>query len=177
MPRHLPETISKINTRLKTIKQIETALAKFETIAIICILSLMILFSFGQVILRNVFHMGVLWADLFLRQSVLWVGFLGASLAVREGRHISIAILPIIAPKSWKTIFGRVVSLSAAIISAFLTVAAWDFVKSEMASGSTLFLDIPTWIFQTILPYSLGAITVRFLLQTLDPIQQENPHP
>lgn len=161
---------------MKTIKQIETTLARFETMAIIIILSLMIAFSFGQVILRNVLHMGVLWADLFLRQAVLWVGFLGASLAVREGRHISISILPLVAPKSWIRIFGRVVTLSAGIISAFLTVAAWDFVKTEMESKSTLFLDIPTWIFQTILPYSLGIISVRFLLQTLDPIQQENPH-
>lgn len=142
-----------------------------EGAAIIVILSMMIVFSFGQVILRNVFHEGVLWADLFLRQAVLWVGFLGASLAAREGHHISISILPTIVPKPWKRVLGAVINLCAGVISAILAVAAWGFVQTEMEARSTLFLDIPTWTFQTVLPYSLGIITIRFLLQALDPME------
>ena len=38
------------------IRQIETALARIETFLIVLLLSLMILFSFGQVILRNFFN-------------------------------------------------------------------------------------------------------------------------
>lgn len=154
---------------MKIIRKIETVLAKCEALAITFILTLMILFSFGQVILRNVFHEGILWADLFLRQAVLWVGFLGASLATREGRHISISILPTLIPESWKKGFGVAVSLSAGIISAVLTVASWEFVKNEMDAKTILFLNIPTWTFQTVLPYSLVIITLRFLLQALDP--------
>lgn len=142
-----------------------------EGAAIIVILSMMIVFSFGQVILRNVFHEGVLWADLFLRQAVLWVGFLGASLAAREGHHISISILPTLVPKPWKRVLGAVINLCAGVISAILAVAAWGFVQTEMEARSTLFLGIPTWTFQTVLPYSLGIITIRFLLQALDPME------
>ena len=152
---------------MKTINQIEAVLAKIETAAIIIILSMMLVFSFGQVILRNILHEGILWADLFLRQAVLWVGFLGASLATREGRHISIAILPAVLPEPMKRILGLVINLSAGSISSILAVAAWDFVKTEMESHSTLFLGIPTWTFQTILPYSLTIIAFRFLLQAL----------
>ena len=153
---------------MKTIKQVEAVLAKIETAAIIIILSMMIVLSFSQVILRNILHEGILWADLFLRQAVLWVGFLGASLATREERHISISILPTLASKPVKRVLRLVIGLSAAIISATLAVAAWGFVKTEREAHSTIFLYIPTWTFQTILPYSFAVITIRFLLHSLE---------
>ncbi|MBI4382461.1 MAG: TRAP transporter small permease [Nitrospinae bacterium] len=153
---------------MRSIKSIDNALAKIEAASIVALLSLMIAFSFGQAILRNLFHEGILWADILLRQLVLWVGFLGASLAVREGRHISISILPNILPKSWKRRLAVLVDLAAGIISAVMAWAAWNFVRHESESGSVLFLDIPVWTFQAVLPYSFCVIAVRYLLLALE---------
>ncbi|GJL78357.1 MAG: hypothetical protein NPINA01_13460 [Nitrospinaceae bacterium] len=151
---------------MRLIRQIETILAKIETLSVTLLLSLMILFSFSQVILRNFFNDGILWADIFIRQLVLWVGFLGASLAVRESKHISIDFLPNILPKSWGKWIQCIVDLTAGIVSAFLAWAAWRFVQFEMEGEATLFLDIPVWVFQTILPYSFVVISARFLLKS-----------
>ncbi len=46
-----------------------------------------------QIVLRNGFDGGFLWADAFLRVLVLWIGLAGAMAASREHRHISIDIL------------------------------------------------------------------------------------
>jgi len=151
---------------VRLIRQIESILGKFETFSVILLLSLMILFSFTQVLLRNFFNEGVLWADIFIRQLVLWVGFLGASLAVRENKHIAIDFLPNILPASWGRFSQFIVNLTAGGVSAFLAWAAWRFVQFEMEGQATLFLDIPTWVFQIILPYSFAIISARFLLKT-----------
>ena len=49
--------------------------------------------AFLQIFLRNVFTTGLAWGDLVLRNLVLWIGFIGATLATREGKHINIDIL------------------------------------------------------------------------------------
>lgn len=155
---------------MRLIGQIESILGKIEALAVTVLLSLMIFLSFTQVLLRNFLNDGILWADIFVRQLVLWVGFLGASLAARESKHISIDFLPNILPKSWGSIIRFIVNLTAGIVSGFLALAAWRFVQFEMEGQATLFLDVPVWIFQIILPYSFGIICARFLLKTVQVI-------
>lgn len=158
---------TKTNTAVEIIKKIDGYLAKGEEVLIVLILSLMIVLSFGQVILRNVFHQGIFWADIFLRQMVLWVGFLGASLAARDGRHISIDFLPHYLSPFWRAVSKVIVQAIAGVASGFLAWAAWKFVRFEKEAGTVLFLDYPVWLFQTVLPFSFGVIAIRFVLQAI----------
>ncbi|MCH7499709.1 MAG: TRAP transporter small permease [Nitrospinae bacterium] len=153
---------------MRILKQFDEWLAKTESGLLIFLLFLMVFMAFGQVILRNFFNTGILWTDIFLRQLVLWVGFLGASLAVRERRHISIDVLPQFMPARYKPFLQIGVDFAAGLISLFLTVAAWRFVQFEMESPTVLFLGLPAWIFQTILPFSFAVIALRFFLGVLD---------
>jgi C4-dicarboxylate transporter DctQ subunit len=153
---------------MRLIRQIENILGKIEALAVTILLSLMILIAFSQVILRNVFNEGILWGDIFIRQLVLWVGFLGASLAVRESKHISIDFLPHFLPETWGKLFQFIVNFTAGIVSGFLAVASIRFVQFEMEGSATLFFDIPVWIFQIILPYSFCVISARYFIKTLD---------
>jgi TRAP-type C4-dicarboxylate transport system permease small subunit len=155
--------------------QFEQLLASVEKFAICLILGMMIFFSFGQVILRNFFDGGILSADILLRQGVLWVGFLGASLAVREGRHISIDFLPHFLSRSWSGVIHLFVHLVTAGVSGVLAWAAWKFVRLEQEFGSSLVFDVPTWVFQTVLPYSFIVISARFLLFSLSPGNSDEP--
>lgn len=141
---------------------------------IVLILSLMILLSFGQMLLRNFFDMGIIWGDTLLRQWVLWVGFLGASLAVNHDKHISIDIFSSMSSLFWKRIIKAFTHFSAGIISGFLTWAAWSFMQFEKDSESVLFLDIPVWIFQTVLPYSFMVIAIRFIISGYEAAFIEN---
>ncbi|MEE9258911.1 MAG: TRAP transporter small permease [Nitrospinaceae bacterium] len=149
------------------VRQIDNLLAKTEGFCITFILSMMIALSFGQVILRNLFNGGILWGDTLLRQLVLWVGFLGASIAAREKRHISIDFLPQFLPEPWRNPIRVFINLVTALITGVLAWTAWVFVRFEQEGGSILFLDIPVWIFQIILPYSFLVISLRFLLNAL----------
>ena len=164
---------------MRAIKQLDEWLAKTESGFLVFLLFLMVFLAFGQVLLRNLFSSGLLWTDLFLRQLVLWVGFLGASLAVRERRHISIDVLPQFIPATYRPFVQILVNLCTGLISVFLTVAAWKFVRLEMEFPTILFrleieffivffLDLPAWIFQTILPFSLAVISLRYFLHVFN---------
>jgi TRAP-type C4-dicarboxylate transport system permease small subunit len=153
---------------MRVLKQLDEWLAKAESGFLVFLLFLMVFLAFGQVILRNLLDGGLLWADLFLRQMVLWVGFLGASLAVRERRHISIDVLPQFIPTPYRPFVQVLVNFSAGLISVFLTVAAWKFLRLEMEFPTILFLDLPAWIFQTILPISFAVISLRYFLHVFD---------
>ena len=142
----------------------DRTLEKFECRLIICLLSLMITLSFGQMLSRNLFHQALVWGDILLRQLVLWTGFLGASLAIRQNKHISIDAFSSFIPANSKKKVFTLTRIATAIISGFLAWAAWSFVQFEKESESILFLDLPVWIFQIILPYSFITITFRFLL-------------
>jgi len=149
------------------IKNFDEFLAKLEGTFIALLLSIMIILSFGQVILRNFFQEGILWGDIFLRQLVLWVGFLGAALAAREGRHITIDFLPNLLPQTWRRFIHVLVNLCTSLITGLLAWAASKFIQFEREAESVLMLDLPVWIFQIILPYSFWVISVRFLLKSL----------
>lgn len=157
---------------MRAIKQLDEWLAKAESGFLVFLLFLMVFLAFGQVVLRNLLHSGLLWTDIFLRQLVLWVGFLGASLAVRERRHISIDVLPQFLPASYKPWIQVLVDLSTGLISVFLTLASWKFVRLEMEYPTILFLDLPAWIFQTILPISFAVISLRYFLHVMDDLIQ-----
>ncbi|MDH5763698.1 MAG: TRAP transporter small permease [Nitrospinota bacterium] len=143
-------------------------LAKAESGLLVILIFLMVFFSFGQALLRNFLNTGFLWTDIFLRQLVLWVGFLGASLAVRNRRHISIDVLTHFIPSRFKPILNILIGFLSGLITVFLSYAAWKFVEFEMESPTTLFFDIPAWIFQTILPFSFAVISLRYFLRVYD---------
>jgi len=155
---------------MKIINSINNILAKIESFFLIIILLTMILLAFLQVILRNFFSTSILWGDTFLRHLVLWIAFIGASLATKENRHINIDALSRLLPKTMKKITAIVINFFAATVCFFLMRAAITFIQSEKQAGSTLFAGIPTWIFQIIMAIGFGLMMFRFLIHSLENI-------
>jgi len=135
---------------------------RVEKFLVTAMLSTMILLAFSQIILRNVFSTGFSWGDPLVRYLVLWVGFIGASLASKEGKHITIEVF-----SSWFSGHGsrylKAISLLVSVfICGLLTFAGWTFVQNEAQMGGTTFLEIPVWIPQVIIPLTFALMTLRF---------------
>ena len=121
-----------------------------------------------QVIERNVLASGIFWADELLQHMVLWLGFLGASLATREHRHLSIDVLSHFLPTRWQLGLGLLVNTAALVLCTLLVQAAWGLVRSEYTAGTVLTFGVPAWLAQSILPLGFGAITLRFALRLVE---------
>jgi C4-dicarboxylate transporter, DctQ subunit len=147
---------------MKLIRSIDTAIGKVVSTILISLLAVMLLMGFTQVVLRNFFSTGILWADVLLRHVVLWVAFLGAIVATGERRHITIDALTKVLSERGRKIAGIVTGIASVIVSYYLTNASYRFLIDEMEFGGTLILDIPIWIFQLIIPLGFGLMMLRF---------------
>jgi TRAP-type C4-dicarboxylate transport system permease small subunit len=140
----------------------DETLGQVEKFTVAAMLSAMILLAFLQIVLRNAFSTGVSWADPLVRYLVLWVGFIGASLAGKEGKHITIEVFSRWFAGKGRRYFRAISNLISTLICGLLTFAGWTFVQNEAQMGSTSFLEIPVWILQVIIPVSFALMTLRF---------------
>ncbi len=143
----------------------DEAIAKVEQILIVTFLSFMILVAFLQIVLRNFFFTGLDWGDSFLRNLVLWIGFIGATLATKEGKHINIDIVARWLPSLGRNIVMRITHLFSFSVCCLLTYAALKFIRNEVQMGNRTLLNIPIWIPEMILPLTFGLMTFRFGLR------------
>lgn len=144
----------------------DEAIAKVEQTLIVTFLSVMIFVAFLQIVLRNVFYTGLDWGDSFLRNLVLWIGFIGATLATKEGKHINIDIVSRWLPTLGRNIVMLITHLFSFSVCCLLTYAALKFIKNEVQMGSRTLLSIPAWIPEMILPITFGLMTFRFGLRS-----------
>jgi TRAP-type C4-dicarboxylate transport system permease small subunit len=148
-------------------ERMDEIIDRTEQRLLVILLSLMILIAFFQIVLRNLFDTGLAWGDPLVRNLVLWVSFIGAALATKEGKHISIDVVSRWMPPRGKILLQAITDLFSAFICALLTFAALKFIKNEAQMGGVTFLGIPLWIPEIILPITFGLMALRFSLHSL----------
>lgn len=147
-------------------------LAKIEAFLLSLCLGLMVFMVLFQIILRNFFSSGIVGGDTIVRHMLLWVGFLGAGLATRGGVHIRIDIASkVLNPKGIK-IAQVLTDIFSVIICSLLVYASYGFVKIAYESSDTLlFMDIPIWMMESIIPIGFLVMTLRFASKGIENIQ------
>lgn len=138
-----------------------------ETWLIVLILGGLILLGAGQIVLRNVFSMGLSWGDGLSRLAVLWLGLLGAMAASRDGRHITLGALTRWLPERPRRFAGVAADLAAGAVSAALAWHAWAFVQDSREFGDVLLNDVPAWWLQAIMPVAFGMMAVLFCVHAV----------
>jgi len=163
---------------MNILKHINRGLCRLEGWLIVLFLWVMVLTSFLQIILRTLYtHAHIQWANYILGQVdwaepcarllVLWLTFLGASLVTGENKHIKIDLMSTLLPQKWLPFLELVLSLACVCICALMFKASLDYVRVEMSFGGHLFLKIPTWVGQLIIPAGFLLILFRFFLRGL----------
>lgn len=149
-----------------SLKRIISFLNRLEEILLGSFMIFMVLLGFIQILFRNVLSVGLYWIDPLLRHSVLWVALLGASVATREDRHISIDLLSEKLGNKSRAYLQVGLNLFAAVICLILVRPAIRFVQEEYAVGKILAFNIPNWASQTVMPLMLTVLGLRFLGKT-----------
>ena len=166
---------------MKFLRLVNSFLKRIETWLVVIFLSLMVFFTFLNVILRAFYtHLHFQWAnDLlgqmdwtepFVRLLVLWITFLGASLLTEDNKHIKIDLMPALLPPQWLAVRELLLSMVCVFISVLLLKSSVDYLRLEMDFGGYIFLRLPTWIGQMILPVGFSLILFRFFLRGIEQI-------
>lgn len=159
---------------MKLLRKLHSLLLQAESLILVLFLISLIAIAVVQIIMRNVFDGGLLWADAYTRVSVLWIAMLGAMIASRHQNHIAIDIAIRHLPEAWKRVIERI---SNALTSLICFVLAWfssDFVIQEAAYADIAFGDIPTWWCEAILPLAFTVIALRYCIAVFLPQNQSS---
>lgn len=144
---------------------------KLESWLVSILLISMVFLAFLQVVMRNVFHSGITWADVVVRLLVLWVGFLGASLAGHLGQHLTVEVLTKFLSGKIRYLTSVVVKLFAMGVCLLLLKASLRFLSDERMSGELFFNLFPSWWTLTILPITFTLIPFHFFCGLVEDAQ------
>lgn len=148
-------------TRL--IQRLDDTLARIEKCVIVLCFALLVAAVLFGILSRNLFHLPSHRLFESAPSLVLWMALLGASLALKQRRHIRLELVLRYCSQTVRTWSGRVVNLFGAAVMVGLLITAVEFVHNEMAMfGGWGWLAI-------IFPIFFGSTAFRYLVALLAP--------
>jgi TRAP-type C4-dicarboxylate transport system permease small subunit len=147
---------------------LDERISRLEQILIVALLTAMILIAFSQIVLRNFFDTGIAWGDALVRYLVVWVGFIGAAIAAKEDKHITIDVLARWITGAGESTILAISHFSSAAICGLLTWAGIKFIWFEAEMGGTAFFNLPVWVPELIIPITFGLMTLRYTLRLIN---------
>jgi tripartite ATP-independent transporter DctM subunit len=116
-----------------------------------------------ELALRAFFNTGIPGSSNYVQNLTLWVGFLGAIVASRERRHLSLSNGLMIFPSHLNGIATVLVATVSTAVASGLFWASLQFVRAEMESPASIAGWLPIWVVESILPAAFAIIVLRFV--------------
>lgn len=126
------------------------------------VLALMSALPIAEIAGREFFGRGVPGSIAMVQHLTLWITFLGAALAARSGRLLTMAT-PALLPERVRPWAHIVTSGLAAGIVLSLLVASFDIIRVDRESGGTVAWGIPVWAAVAIMPAGFVLIAARLV--------------
>jgi TRAP-type C4-dicarboxylate transport system permease small subunit len=157
------ETCPECGGAISTPSRMFRAIAWVEDAAISFMLLSMILLVLVQIGLRNFYSSGISGGAEIVRHLLLWVAFIGAAIAAREGKHIKIDIAQRILPWGPKNFVELLTGLFTTIICGLLLYASIQFIRADYGLHTTIpFFNMPVWVLELVIPLGYCAVTLRY---------------
>lgn len=147
--------------------------ARLENAVIVVALTAMVLLPIWESITRlikNVFgtteftsRLSLAASTMLVQHGTLVVALIGAAIAAREMRLLSLATSTIL-PRGWPRATGQIIGAAVGgAVGFFLCIGSVEWVKSEKPFGAEFAFGIPLWIVQLLLPIGFALITLGVL--------------
>lgn len=150
------------DTPPSTLNRIHSALVQVENWMLVGILCSMLLIAVLQIVLRNFFGFGIIWAETLVRVMVLWTALIGAMVATRQAKHINIDIITRYLSHNAKSLSNALVNLFTAAVCLIVMYYSLIFVLLEREDGSLAFANVPNWMCEAIIPIAFLIMGARY---------------
>src|SRR5256885_8275217 len=121
----------------------------------------MALVPVAEILLRALLRVGISGAASFTQHFALVAGMLGAAVAAREQRLLSLSTLDSLLVGRGALLARFFTRTVAVIVGALLCLASVELVLAERAGGNVIAYGIPVWLGQAALPLGFALITLR----------------
>jgi C4-dicarboxylate transporter DctQ subunit len=150
------------------LERLTRAVAWFEDVAVGVILLAATYVLFQGVVLRYVFNYAFSWTEEVVRYSIVWLVFLGGSIAARRGAHISMDIAVVYLPPRAKLFMTGVAtaiacgfSLVMTYYGVLLTRSIWGY--GQVSPAAMIPMAIPF----AAIPVGCALMSIRFFVAAL----------
>ena len=152
---------------ISALKRLDRVGRALEDIVLVVMLTSMIVLAFGQIVLREIFETGIIWADELVKLMVLWLAMVGSVAASRDDRHIRIDALSHVLPGRLVSITRLIVDLFAAAVCGVIAWQAWRYLQLEIEFEDVVLVDTPAWLAHVVIPGAFLLICYRFIILAL----------
>ena len=135
------------------------------------ILLVIVLLPLLEIAGRALFGQGINGSINYVRHATLWFGYLGAVMAARKSRHISLGIASFLGGRS-KTLADVLAQTLAVVTCLVLARAAFQMAVAESSSEVLLGGLIPLWLAQSVMPVSFVLLASRYAQQLTQTISK-----
>ncbi len=154
----------------KAFRAVRRWVDRIERLILTVLVTGMVGLSTLQILLRNVWHTGLNWAEPLLGMALLWLTMLGALAAAGLGRHLSIDLAAALLPRRWSVGLGRVTAIFAAVVCGLLAWAAGRYVGFQHEMDATILLGWPVWKYDMAIPVVFWLMVLRFAIRAFVPV-------
>lgn len=137
------------------------ALVRFENSLALVAMSGIVLLPLAEIVLRRWFATGIPGAAPIAQHLTMWVGLLGAAIAARDGKLLSLATGEFLAHSATASAARFVAATVGAAVSTIFAVGGLNLVGIDRADGTLITAGIPVWVADLVLPAAFGVIAVR----------------
>jgi C4-dicarboxylate transporter, DctM subunit len=122
----------------------------------------MVLLPLSEIVARRFFSRGIPGSGPIVSHLTLWVGFLGAAIAAREGKLLALATGTFI-KGGWRRAVDIVAAAYGACAAVVLAFGGWQMAMIEREAGTEIGAGIPAWVTQLVLPVAFTLIALRLV--------------
>jgi len=163
---------------IKVFQRVDDALALIEKCVIVLCFSLLVSFIVFNILSRNLLHLPSHKIFEAGPNLVLWLALLGASLALKQQRHIRLELVLRYSSQRIRRWSAVAVNLFGAWVMGMLLIASFEFVRNEIAMfGVWGWLSIIFPIFFSVTAFRYLAASLRGFGSTLSTATTQRAKP
>lgn len=153
----------------------EAAFVRVNQWLVIALMGVMATLVFANVVARYLFNYSLIWVEELTQYQMIWIAYLGAGLALREGRHVAVDLfgqaLPPRLRRSLRVALGLVMVAFLAVL-AYLGMRIAQFTWDQ----ETPVLNIPAGVPYLGVPIGAAICALHLVLVFRDFVDQSFEH-
>jgi tripartite ATP-independent transporter DctM subunit len=140
-----------------------TILARLEDAIGSLALLVMVVLPLAEIVSRRVFARGIPGSGPIVQHLTLWVGFLGAAIAARDGKLLALATGTFIPRGTPRRSADVLAAGFGAMAASLLAWGGWQMTMIEREAGTNIGAGIQAWVAQIVLPITFALIAIRLV--------------
>ena len=156
----IPDTTAQTQTWAA---RLEHGFVRLNQALIVALMASMAVLVFLNVVMRYVFNQSIFWVEEFTQIQMIWVAYLGAGLALREGRHVAVDMLQDLLPAPLRRAARLCIALALALFLLTLAVLGVQIALFTW-SQETPAMGLPAGLPYLGIPIGAAAMLLHLLL-------------